>query len=142
MTQATTKTRKPLTPGQPLPWTIPGTTAVAVVTLNTDRSCNVTIWQGAIRCDGWAHTFTTEATARIEARRAAHLFHQHRTAEAIETRRDLLVQAREEQVRRQAHGRNVRAALDRLDAELDGLETFGDRAMLAQLRADLDRTAA
>lgn len=141
-TMTTTKTRKPLTPGQPLPWTIPGTSAVIVVTLNTDHSCNVTIWQGAVRCDGWSHTFPTEAEARAEARRAVHLFHRHRTAEAVEARRDMLIQAREEQVRRQARGHNVRARLDSIDADLDALETFGDRVMLAQLRRDLDRHAA
>lgn len=137
----TTKTRKPLTPGQRIGFDVPDSTATVYIQRGEVEGFRVWVEQGPIPA-GWDYTYRDEYTARAEARRAAYLFHRYRTADAIEARREMLVQAREEQVRRQARGLNVRARLVAIDAELDTLETFGDRALLAQLRRDLDRHAA
>lgn len=125
-----------LSPGQ----TITRRAGFATITLQaTDTGTyTVTVAQGPHRPDGWSYAYTDLTVARSEATRAQTLFRRYGTADAIDTRRTQLTLTVRDQQARQARRMHDAALLDEAQAELDTLMTFGDQALLTQLRADLN----
>jgi DNA mismatch repair ATPase MutS len=132
----------PLSPGDQITYTVPGTSATVTVH-RTDSGYTgeqvflVHVAQGAHRPAGWTHTYVDETAARFEATRAAQLLKRYGSADRIEARRDELIATVREQEQRQARRMHDQAALAAAGAELDTLLSLADMAALMCLRADL-----
>lgn len=128
----TAATKQALAPGQQTPLVIPGTNAVVYVQRTGPATYHVWVELGGV-VPGWDATFTTEAEASVEYRRAARAFHAHRTGHGIETRRQVLaieLNAQHSRMPRRMHNRD---RIEEIEAELTALETFGDRRLAQQL---------
>lgn len=136
MTSTATQTG-PLTPGQPITKQVPGSSVVITATPNHDGSCNVTVWQGAERVEGWHYTFPTVVEGMWEASRALAAFTKWGSVQAIDRRAAELAATIAYQEGRKARRMCDPAALAAAENEADTLMPFAVAALARQLRADL-----
>lgn len=138
----TAATKAPLAPDQPNPFNIPGSSAILFIQPNTvDSSVAVWVEQGG-PVDGWTYTFTTEAVALAEARRAYRAFAAHANAAGIDRRRQQLAMelaTEQHRARRRMHNPGRTAAIVH---EQDQLMSFGDIHSRQQLTNHLTRSNA
>lgn len=131
----TTKTTaQPLTP---ITKQVPGSSVVITATPNHDGSCNVTLWAGAERIEGWHHTFPTVFEGMWEASRALAAFTKWHNVQCIDRRAAELAIVIAQQEARKARRMCNHEELAAAEAEADTLMPFAIAALARQLRADL-----
>lgn len=139
----TQTTARPVRTGDTIAADTVGTTRIELVA-GVD-SITLLVMSGAHRHDAWCHTYprTTGGlrTAASEASRIRALLIQHGTINAIEQATDDLTRELHTAEHRQARSYRSRTT-EEIYTLLDQMETPADRALIAQLRDDLNNDEA